>query len=654
MAAVQSLSQLLQRSSIEEHDEVLKACNAALKKSKTDLQAQHAKVVALLKLDRYEDSLRLLEEAGDALKSKAPIEYAYALYKCGRLSEAAEVAASSATGRGAKHVEAQANYRAEKFVSVASIYESLAGNEAELGNEYNDLRINTWAAHAQGLWHREGDFSQIRKPTREDLEAFETSYNAACASIARGDLKQGEILLKRAKELCKTSEYLSPEDKASELLPINIQQLYTLLRQGKLESAEEVAREISLNENTDLSTKKIAQNNILISQKQNINPYQLHKLFHDTPEPRDSDQLFKFQSSALDSNSHALDLEVQKSDGVIRSTTKALSQRPYPSVDPDVNLLSIYNAAARVQDKTGHQAIQELHTLLARRPKDVGLVLTIVQLYVGEGNTTSAINALENTIHLLEESISEADQEVRYNPGLVSVLIALYQREGRKAHVKAELAKAASYWRQQSRQPTTLLRAAASELLHSPDPADLAISQELFGAIHTQNPADKFAIAGYVASYATTDLTKVKKELEILPKVQDLVPDDVDVAALENAGVPQSQASLAANAAVLAGARKRAAKDQNARAKKRIRKSRLPKDYDPSKAPDAERWLPLRDRSTYRPKGRKGKQRAAERTQGFVVTEKDEAAFGGQQQQQQQQQQKTANNASKKKKKGKR
>lgn len=405
---------------------------------------------------------------------------------------------------------------------------------------------------------------------------------------------------------------------------------------------------------SDASTKKIAQNNVLISQHGNINPYQLHKLFHDAPEPRDGDKLFKFQSSALDGNSHALDLQVQKSDGVIRSTTKALAQRPYPSVDPDVNILSTYNAAARVQDKTSHQAIRELRTLLARRPKDIGLVLTIVQLYVGQGNTTSAINALENTIHLLEESISEADEEVRYNPGLVSVLIALYQREGRKTHIKAELAKAASYWRQQpSQQPTSLLRAAASQLLHSSDPADLAISQELFSSMHSKNPSDKFAIAGYVASYATTDLNKVKKELDMLPKAQDLVPEDIDVAALEAAGVPQSQASLAANAAVmLAGARKRAAKDQNARAKKRIRKSRLPKDYDPSKTPDPERWLPLRDRSTYRPKGRKGKQRAAERTQGFVVTEKDEAALSAAQQQQQQQ--KTASNASKKKKKGKR
>lgn len=107
---VQSLRALLQQTSIDDHEEVLKACNEALRKSKTDLQAQHSKVVALLKLDRYEDSLRVFESAGDNLKSKAAFEYAYSLYKCGRLREAAEVAATAASssGRGAKHVEAQA------------------------------------------------------------------------------------------------------------------------------------------------------------------------------------------------------------------------------------------------------------------------------------------------------------------------------------------------------------------------------------------------------------------------------------------------------------------------------------------------------------------------------------------------------------------
>ena len=51
-----------------------------------------------------------------------------------------------------------------------------------------------------------------------------------------------------------------------------------------------------------------------------------------------------------------------------------------------------------------------------------------------------------------------------------------------------------------------------------------------------------------------------------------------------------------------------------------MRKSRLPKDYDASKTPDPERWLPLKDRSTYRLKGRKGRQKAAEKTQGGGVS----------------------------------
>ena len=37
------------------------------------------------------------------------------------------------------------------------------------------------------------------KATREDLEAFETAYNAGCVCIARGELGQAEFLLKRAR-----------------------------------------------------------------------------------------------------------------------------------------------------------------------------------------------------------------------------------------------------------------------------------------------------------------------------------------------------------------------------------------------------------------------------------------------------------------------
>lgn len=103
-----SLTSLLQKATIEDHDQVLHVSNTILSKSKSDIHAQHVKAVALLKLDRFDDSLRVFESGGDALKKRASLEYAYALYKCGRLEEAMGVAASLGAGRGARHLEAQA------------------------------------------------------------------------------------------------------------------------------------------------------------------------------------------------------------------------------------------------------------------------------------------------------------------------------------------------------------------------------------------------------------------------------------------------------------------------------------------------------------------------------------------------------------------
>ena len=101
-----ALSTLLQRTTIDDHEEVLKACNAQLKQSKNDLQVQHVKAVALLQLSRFDDAVRLFDDAGDRLKSQAQLEYAYALYKAGQLEKADDVA-EKLQSRGAKHLQAQ-------------------------------------------------------------------------------------------------------------------------------------------------------------------------------------------------------------------------------------------------------------------------------------------------------------------------------------------------------------------------------------------------------------------------------------------------------------------------------------------------------------------------------------------------------------------
>lgn len=241
-----SLANLLSKSTLTDHEEILRAANATHKKSKQDPEAQHARVVALLKLDRYEDAVRAVEEGGDALKAAAGLEYSYALYKDGKLAQAKAVA-RTLEGRAARFVEAQALYREEDFENVRRIYQELM--QEKNAGEQADMRINIGAVEAQLLWQdttNEIEDLRRKKVERADLDAFETAFNAACGCIAKADMRQAEVLLKRAKELCKHSEDLSDQEKAAELLPIAVQQLYVLLKLGKIKEAEDTASEIEV------------------------------------------------------------------------------------------------------------------------------------------------------------------------------------------------------------------------------------------------------------------------------------------------------------------------------------------------------------------------------------------------------------------------
>jgi signal recognition particle subunit SRP72 len=118
----------------------------------------------------------------------------------------------------------------------------LAGQSVE-GEEY-DIRINSGAVDAQLEWTGQGELAQSKKPTREDLEFFETAFNAACGSVARGELAQGAVYLKIARDLCSALSDLSEAEKQAELLPITVQQVYVLTQLGKIDQAEELVTRI--------------------------------------------------------------------------------------------------------------------------------------------------------------------------------------------------------------------------------------------------------------------------------------------------------------------------------------------------------------------------------------------------------------------------
>lgn len=369
----------------------------------------------------------------------------------------------------------------------------------------------------------------------------------------------------------------------------------------------------------DLSTRQIASINKLTGQKKPTNPYLSHRIFSSAPPVPRSDRFFKYQQNLISQNEIALDLLSSKFTGVSNTTMryldnfeKHISSHGSPTILSSANAMSVANAAAHAQNQLGKMGLKSILPLLDKRPNDVGLILVVIHLYMLTNNHGSAITVLESFFKRFDESTIHADQDVRFAPGLVAIMVSLHAIQGRKSHIRTELAKAASYWRHKSKASSNLLRAAGLSLLTSSNPDDLIAAGEIFDGLHQQDPTEKINIAGYVAAYATTDLSRLQNAVDQLTPISRLTAD-IDVSALEHAGIPS-----APSMSIPSSSKKRAAEGDSKPAKKRVRKSRLPKDFDPNKPVDAERWLPVRDRSSYRPKGKKGKQKQAALTQGGV------------------------------------
>ncbi|KKF96127.1 Signal recognition particle subunit SRP72 [Ceratocystis platani] len=237
-----SLAAALKAATLNDHEAILDAANASLKTSKNDTFANHTRIVALLKLDRFEDVLRTVSGLGENIKSQFSLETAYAMYKLGQLDDAAQVLSTCTPKTEAvQQLEGQIAYRAERFEDAWKMYNSL-----EDGNYSDDLYINKTAVLAQLGWQGKGSDCCVANP--KTIIAFEVAYNLACLQISKGNLMSALHLLQVSKKLCDELDDLSDEEKQSELVPILIQQVYVYSRLGFIERAKELQELLVLSE----------------------------------------------------------------------------------------------------------------------------------------------------------------------------------------------------------------------------------------------------------------------------------------------------------------------------------------------------------------------------------------------------------------------
>lgn len=346
------------------------------------------------------------------------------------------------------------------------------------------------------------------------------------------------------------------------------------------------------------------------------NPYLLQRKSESWPARGKQAKLFQHQLNLLARNNLIIDLQAQKVRGVSDRTAATLSQSQQPSVLSGVNALSVLNAAAETHQASGKEITRKLQALSKKRPNDVGLILTLIQIQLDNGHHGQAVSILESFLTRLEESQETDVKDVRFSPGLVALAVSLFRTEGRENAAKNELVKATKYWKTRPVGfATSLLREAGIELLRSSNKDDLLLAGSAFEKLFKENHGSHIAASGLIASLAPSDPAKVQQHASELPALEELV-GDVNVKDLLKHGVAAAPKSELARKRPLTT-------DTSTRVTKKRRTRKLPKNYEEGKTPDPERWLPLRDRSSYRPKGKKGKKKAGESTQGGIVKEEE-------------------------------
>jgi signal recognition particle subunit SRP72 len=268
----------------------------------------------------------------------------------------------------------------------------------------------------------------------------------------------------------------------------------------------------------------------------------------------------------------------------------------------------LLRAAVHVREKKVQKAEEVLSQYAEKNPGDSkGVLLALGQI---------AANA--NHFQLAADSLAKIS-EIQHTPATVATIVALKERQGDSTAAASVLDSAIQWWKNSMTEDNNKLdvfmrEAATFNLSHGRDEEACLLYEEL-----VKSHGSVEALAGLVATSARTNLEKAEqyeKKLKPLPGLKG-----VNVESLEKTpGARHVDGSQNMNVDASTEIKKQ-------KAKKRKRKPKYPKGFDPANPgppSDPERWLPKRERSSYRPK-RKDKRAQVRGAQGAVSREKHDA-----------------------------
>ncbi|CAH2065961.1 unnamed protein product [Thlaspi arvense] len=259
------------------------------------------------------------------------------------------------------------------------------------------------------------------------------------------------------------------------------------------------------------------------------------------------------------------------------------------------------------KDSQSFQLSQELDAKLSQKQKEAIYANRVLLLL--HANKMDQVAA---------ESLSKIP-DIQHLPATVATIVALKERAGDNDGASAVLDSAINYWSNSMTEKNKLgilmPEAASFKLRHGQAEEASRLYEEI-----VKNHKSTDALVGLVTTLARVNVEKAEtyeKQLKPLPGLKAV---DVDNLEKTSGAKPMEGASAAADSSM-----QEEVKSKEKAKRKRKRKPKYPKGFDPANPgppPDPERWLPRRERSSYRPK-RKDKRAAQIRGSQGAVTKQD-------------------------------
>ncbi|KZV35902.1 hypothetical protein F511_34344 [Dorcoceras hygrometricum] len=604
-----SLNRHIERS---EFELAVKVSNQVLKIAPGDEDAIRCKVVALIKNDCIDDALLAIENCSKKSLIDFSFFKAYCLYRQNKLNEALECFKGKEENPAAMLLESQILFRLGKMDACVDIYQKLQRTKID-SLEINFVAGLVSAGRASDV---QGTMDSLKVKA---TSSFELAYNAACSLIERNKYKDAEQLLLSARRIGQETlmeENLADDDIEIELAPVAVQLAYVKHVLGNSQEAFESYSNIIKRNLADESSLAISINNYvgLKGPKDASDGLRkLDKLLEKSEGPltfrlaRDLDlKLSTKQKEAIFVNRLLLLLHSNKVDQA-RELASVL-----PGMFPNSILPVLLQAAVHVKENKANKAEELLGQSASKFPDKSNIILLArAQIAAAAGHPQIAADSLLKIT------------DIQHKPATVATLVSLRERAGDIDGADAVFEAAIRWWSdamtEDNKLDIIMQEAASFKLRHGKKDEAARLYEELVkkhGSIE--------ALVGLIQTTSHTDIDKAEAYEKQLKPLYNLKAIDVD-------GLEKTSGAkhFESNGHTLGIAEAYELKNKEKPKKKRKRKPKYPKGFDPANPgppPDPERWLPKRERSSYRPK-RKDKRAAQIRgSQGAVVKEKESSS----------------------------